>query len=119
MIRLLTHPHPPSPVSKLSLFLSLPVWSQVELTDGGGEGVGEEPNHATARKPGPLYIIQYSLVRAKDVSLDFSDTDKCWTGRSSYSTKGTVKKFVVRSLFHVIVLSAILILFLYMLATLA
>jgi hypothetical protein len=25
--------------------------------------VGEEPNHATARKPGPLYIIQYSLYR--------------------------------------------------------
>ncbi len=25
---------------------------------GGGEGVGEEPNHTTARKPGPLIIIQ-------------------------------------------------------------
>jgi hypothetical protein len=24
--------------------------------------VGEEPNHTTARKPGPLYIIQNSLV---------------------------------------------------------
>jgi hypothetical protein len=24
--------------------------------------VGEEPNHVSARKPGPLYIIQYSLV---------------------------------------------------------
>jgi hypothetical protein len=24
--------------------------------------VGEEPNHTTARKPGSLYIIQYSLV---------------------------------------------------------
>ncbi len=28
---------------------------------GGGEGVGEEPNHTTARKPGPLENIQYSL----------------------------------------------------------
>ncbi len=27
----------------------------------GGKGVGEEPNHSTARKPGPLQIIQYSL----------------------------------------------------------
>jgi hypothetical protein len=27
-----------------------------------GAGVGEEPNHTTARKLGPLYIIQYSLL---------------------------------------------------------
>ncbi len=27
----------------------------------GGKGVGEEPNHTTTRKPGPLYTIQYSL----------------------------------------------------------
>jgi hypothetical protein len=27
----------------------------------GEEGVGEEPNHTTAEKLGPLYIIQYSL----------------------------------------------------------
>jgi hypothetical protein len=26
-----------------------------------GEGVGKEPNHTTARKPGPLKIIQFSL----------------------------------------------------------
>ncbi len=26
-----------------------------------GKGVGQEPKHTTARKPGPLYIIQYSL----------------------------------------------------------
>ncbi len=32
-----------------------------ERGGGGGGGVGEELNHATARKPGPLYIIQYSL----------------------------------------------------------
>ncbi len=28
-----------------------------------GERVGEEPNHMTARKPGPLQMIQYSLQR--------------------------------------------------------
>ncbi len=30
--------------------------SSVELTDGRGEGegVGDEPNHTTAKKPGPL-----------------------------------------------------------------
>jgi hypothetical protein len=27
-----------------------------------GKGVGEKLNHTTARKLGPLYIIQYSLV---------------------------------------------------------
>jgi hypothetical protein len=46
-------PFPPSrPVSKLSLFLSLSVSvSPVELTDRSErrEGLGEEPNHATAR----------------------------------------------------------------------
>ncbi len=35
--------------------------SPVEFT-GGGDGVGEEPNHTTARKPGPLHIIQYVLA---------------------------------------------------------
>jgi hypothetical protein len=29
-----------------------------------GEGVGEEPNHTTARKPCPLSVIQYSLLPA-------------------------------------------------------
>ncbi len=45
MIRLLAHPLPPSPVSKLSLFLSLPVCRRSSLLMGEGEGVGEEPNH--------------------------------------------------------------------------
>ncbi len=42
-------PLPPSPVCKLSLFLSLPE-CRLELTDGrkGWEGLGEEPNHMTA-----------------------------------------------------------------------
>jgi hypothetical protein len=46
MICLLDHPLPPSPVSKLSLFLSFPVWPR-----GRGGEVGEEPKHTTAIKP--------------------------------------------------------------------
>jgi hypothetical protein len=46
-------PPPPSPVSKLYLGHSLPVCCPAELTDVRvGEGVGEEPNHTAARKPG-------------------------------------------------------------------
>jgi hypothetical protein len=37
----------------LQSYVSDPCVSPVELTDGGG-GVGEKPNHTTARKPGPL-----------------------------------------------------------------
>jgi hypothetical protein len=57
-------PLPPSPASKLSLFLSLPVcrWSNLLTGEGGGR-VGEEPNHTIARMPGPLCNIQYSLSR--------------------------------------------------------
>jgi hypothetical protein len=46
----------PSPVSKLPLFLSLPMCRRSCLLteEGGGEGVDVEPNHTTARKPGPL-----------------------------------------------------------------
>jgi hypothetical protein len=45
---------PPSPVSKLFLFLSLPVCRHVVEEVGGGEGVGEETIHTTARKPCPI-----------------------------------------------------------------
>jgi hypothetical protein len=31
---------------------------EIQLADGrGGKGVGEDPNHTTARQPGPLLII--------------------------------------------------------------
>jgi hypothetical protein len=43
----------PRPVIKLSLFLSLPVCRRF-TNERGGEGVDEEPNNTTARKPGPL-----------------------------------------------------------------
>jgi hypothetical protein len=49
-------PSPSPPVSKLSLFLSLSVYRRSSLLTGKGGGVGEEPNHTTARKFGPLKI---------------------------------------------------------------
>jgi hypothetical protein len=57
-------PPPPSPVSKLSLFLSLPVsrGSTLLKREREGKRVGEEPNHTTAREPGPLYYVKYSLL---------------------------------------------------------
>jgi hypothetical protein len=51
----LAPPHPFPPVSKLCLFASLPVCCDLSCLLTG------EPNHTTARKPGLLYIIQYSL----------------------------------------------------------
>ncbi len=45
-------PSPLSPVSKLTLFLFLPVCLRSSLLTE--EGVGVEPNHTTARKLGPL-----------------------------------------------------------------
>jgi hypothetical protein len=51
------------PLPSLSPYCS-PGEEQEQLADGrGGEGgVRENPNHATARRPGHLYIIQYSLL---------------------------------------------------------
>ncbi len=60
----------PSPLSRqqvdsLSQFSCV---SPVELTDGGvGEGVGEEPNHTTAKKLGPRYS-KYSISILSDVT---------------------------------------------------
>jgi hypothetical protein len=48
-------PHPLPPRKKGSLFLILPVCRWLNFLRGkGGEELGEEPNHTTARKPGPL-----------------------------------------------------------------
>jgi hypothetical protein len=47
-------PPPPSPVSKLSLFLSIPVCRRSSLLTEKGRVVGKEPNHTNARKPSPL-----------------------------------------------------------------
>ncbi len=56
LIWLLTSPHSRQHVVFLSLSSCV---SPVKRTDG--KGVGDEPNYSTARKPGGLYIIQYSL----------------------------------------------------------
>ncbi len=61
MIWLLPHPIPPRPSASclsFSIFLCVPArafWRE------RGKGVGEEPNHTTTRKLGPLLIIQYSV----------------------------------------------------------
>ncbi len=59
-------PRPPSPVSKLFIFLSIPV-SPDELTVG--EGVRAEPNHTMERMPGPLKIVQCSLANSVLIRL--------------------------------------------------
>jgi hypothetical protein len=59
---------PPPPVSKMSLFNSSCV-SPVKLTDAtGGEGGGWGREGGTVRKPGPLFIIQYSMMSNNIIS---------------------------------------------------
>jgi hypothetical protein len=62
-IRLLAYPLPSASCLSFSVFLRVVELPAVELPVGrGGDGVGEKRNHdTTARKPGPLKIIQYSL----------------------------------------------------------
>jgi hypothetical protein len=58
-------PPPPalSPVSKLDRrHTGRPRKRDNFLT---GEGMGDEPNHSTTIKPGPLQIIQYSLQHSR------------------------------------------------------
>jgi hypothetical protein len=58
MIRLLAHPFPTSLVSKLSLFLSLPVCRRSSfLTEGGGEG--EEPNLVVTLLENNWFVCQF------------------------------------------------------------
>jgi hypothetical protein len=69
---------PPScPVSKLSLFFTLPVCRRSSLLTGEGgarrEGVVEEPNKNIAIKSGPLVNIQYSLLYTK-FDVEFSSS---------------------------------------------
>jgi hypothetical protein len=58
----LPSPFPLSPVSKLYLFLGLPECRRSNLRRERAVGGGVETYHTTARKPGLLYIIQYSLL---------------------------------------------------------
>jgi hypothetical protein len=59
MTWLLSPPLPPSPVSKLDRRHSGRLRKRDNMQ--AGEGRGKEPNHTTARKPGPLYGFKYSL----------------------------------------------------------
>jgi hypothetical protein len=53
----------PSPLSKLDGRHTKKTEKERRLADGrGGDGLGEEPNYTTVRKPGPLWISQYSLA---------------------------------------------------------
>ncbi len=79
MIWILPLPLPPtpSPVSKLSLFFSVFLCvAPVELTIGRGGGKGKEPNHTTARKPGPLQSIKNSLSLLSGVAKSKSTRDR-------------------------------------------
>jgi hypothetical protein len=66
-------PRPPPPVSMLPLFLCFPVGRRSSLLTGKGGGVGLDPNHMTARKPGPLKIVHHSLPRPLSTSGSFSN----------------------------------------------
>jgi hypothetical protein len=62
MIRFLATLFPPSHVSKLDRRYTGRLRKRDNVLTGEGvKGVGEEPNHTTARKPRPLKSIQYSL----------------------------------------------------------
>ncbi len=62
-------PLPPSPVSKLSLFLSLPVCRHPAFLTGEGEGMDEEPNYRTGEKAWPS--INHSILSGEGVLLVF------------------------------------------------
>jgi hypothetical protein len=59
---LLPHPSPPSPVSKLSVFLSLPVCHLSSFLTGEAGGCRGGAKSYDHEKALPLLIIQHSLV---------------------------------------------------------
>ncbi len=54
---------PPPPPTRQKVSLSLAVFLFVAGAYRRGGGAGEEPNHTTARKPGPQYVIHCALCR--------------------------------------------------------
>jgi hypothetical protein len=62
MIWRLPHPLPPSTVSIALPATHRKTEKERQFADGRG---GLEPNRTMARKPGPLQILQYSLVATK------------------------------------------------------
>jgi hypothetical protein len=71
VIWLHNHPLPPSKSSTGITHGNLRKRDNLLPEEEGGMGLGEEPNHATARKPGLLYIIQYSLAFVIDLKTHF------------------------------------------------
>ncbi len=64
MIRFIAHPLPPSPVSNMSLFLSLPVCrlSSLLTEEGGGTGWARSQRQVIwPRRTLAIYFMQYSL----------------------------------------------------------
>jgi hypothetical protein len=55
----------------LSFSVFLCVTGRAYCRERGGEGMGEELNHTTARKPGPLYIIQYLTELYAETRMDY------------------------------------------------
>ncbi len=56
------HPIPPLPSVSTRPGTQRKTEKEIQLADkSGGEGVGEEPNQTTTRKPCPISIIQYPL----------------------------------------------------------
>ncbi len=77
--------HPfPSPVSKFSIFLNLPVSRRSSLLRGGRGGGRGEPNHTTARKPCPLKFIYYSLIY-EAIAEQLQNYLHVFSGRKSYT----------------------------------
>jgi hypothetical protein len=60
VIWLLPHSPTPPPISRPEIHRKIE--KEIQLADGRGriKRGGEKPSHPTARKPGPLFIIQYS-----------------------------------------------------------
>ncbi len=54
-------PPPPPPALPSASCFSVSFLCIAGRAYWAGEGVDEEPNHTTEKKPGPLYIVQYFL----------------------------------------------------------
>ncbi len=79
MIWLFPHPLPPL-LSASCMSFSFFLCHRSSLLTGEGEGVGEELNHKTSRKPDPLHINHSLLSTSEDpVSMTFErlDRDRC------------------------------------------
>ncbi len=94
MVRLLAHPLPPSPSAIcLSFSVFLNVTGRAYCREmAAGKGVGEEPNHTTARKPGPLHksVLSGSPTLFVGKSGKLSEAESTWK-RKFVEEKTTTK----------------------------